>query len=1284
VARMTIICEKCGAKYQVKDSSSAKIALCDDCRAASLSSRLEATVFLDSSAAEQEANAGVHPESWNIGDVILDTYEVLPVIENGEEKAFHGAGGMGKVFKIHSRDWDMDMAVKVPRAEFFQNASHRENFVRECHTWMDLGIHPHVVTCGFVRVLGDVPCVFAEYVDGGSLKNWIDSRKLYEGGHEKSLERILDIAIQFARGLDYAHEKKMIHQDVKPANLLLAVGEDGRITAKVGDFGLVNARAATGESTMAIPEQSILATYGGMTRAYCSPEQADMDAKRKARVPRDQLPKLTRRTDIWSWAVSVFEMFTGGVTWEGGQVVGASLEDYLDMGIEDGDIPAMPEPLAELLRQCFQRSPDERPKAMSEVAEALESAYKTVTDCAYPHDFPTVPTELADVLNNKALSFMELGMADRAWELWEEALRLDVHHPASTYNYGLDQWRRGAIMDDELVRRLDAVRTTHTDDRQAKYLLGCVHLERGDVDGAVSLLRSAAEAAEAGLVRNALEVAERKIDTHARCVRTFKGPRGMSSVASSADGRYALSGSRGETLDLWDLSSGRCVRTLEGHASPVRSVALSAEGRYGFSGSQDGALQFWDLSSGRCVRAFEGHAKSVFSVALSADGHYGLSGSWNPALRLWDLSSGRCVRTFEGHTDFVASVALSADSRYGFSGSYDKTLKLWDLSSGRCVQTFEGHANEVSSVALSADGRYGFSGSYDRTLKLWDLSSGRCVRTFEGHANPVRSVALSSDGRHGFSGSEDKTLKLWDLSSGRCVRTFKEHAHKVISVGLSTDCRYGLSGSLDSALKLWDLASILDGHFVGPAAYSEAWQADLGIAQERRYMQILREIEAGEACGDIASARESLSAAMELPGRARSPDLREWNRRLGRYCRRAGFRIGWLARTFEGHAGGVTSVALGADGRYGLSGSYDKTLKLWDLSSGCCVRTFEGHAKAVTSVALGPDGRYGLSGSYDNTVKLWELSSGRCVRSFEGHVDSYVDRASSVALSADGRYGLWGRENGPLKLWDLSNGQCVRTFKGLIESVDSVALSADGRCTLQENSRKILKLWDLSSGQCVRIAKNHGSGVTSVALSVDCRYALWGNWSGALNLWDLSSGRCLWTIQGHATNVNSVALSADGHYGLSGGKDMKLKLWDLSNGRCVRTFEEHGRAVTSVVLSADGRYGLSGSEDGTMKLWELDWEHEFPGWINWDDGALPWLTNSLTLHSPGRNRFGRWKRPEWNDDDFEELMCDLSCAGYGWLRPEGVRKKLEEMTAKWKGPPPLGGKRSVLSRIFGG
>jgi serine/threonine protein kinase len=158
--------------------------------------------------------------------------------------------------------------------------------------------------------------------------------------------------------LHYAHEQGVIHQDVKPANVLLLA--DG--TAKITDFGLAKARAVSGESFVADAGRSILVSAGGMTPAYCSPEQANKGP-------------LSRKTDIWSWAVSMLEMFVGEVCWQSGSAAPEVLKRLDELRIEGVGLPEMPERLRELIMVCFAVAPGKRPKDASEISHRMQEIY---------------------------------------------------------------------------------------------------------------------------------------------------------------------------------------------------------------------------------------------------------------------------------------------------------------------------------------------------------------------------------------------------------------------------------------------------------------------------------------------------------------------------------------------------------------------------------------------------------------------------------------------------------------------------------------------------------------------------------------------------------------------------------------------------------------------------------------------------------------------------------------------------------------------------------------------
>jgi FOG: WD40 repeat len=231
----------------------------------------------------------------------------------------------------------------------------------------------------------------------------------------------------------------------------------------------------------------------------------------------------------------------------------------------------------------------------------------------------------------------------------------------------------------------------------------------------------------------------------------------------------------------------------------------------------------------------------------------------------------------------------------------------------------------------------------------------------------------------------------------------------------------------------------------------------------------------------------------------------------------------------------------------------------------------------------------------------------------------------------------------------------------------SVAFSPDGRYALSGSADDTLRLWDAATGREVRRFEGHTERVRSVAFSPDGRYALSGSDDSTVRLWDAATGREVRCFEGHTERVRSVAFSPDGRYALSGTNNKTVHLWDVATGQEIRRFEGHTAIVNSVVFSPDGRYALSGSVDKTLRLWELDWEWDFPDPADWDEGARPYLDIFLTLHTPyAPDGLGRVGKPQWTEEDFQKLLQELGYRGYGWLRPEGVRRELEKMAKERK------------------
>ncbi|MFF4752138.1 protein kinase domain-containing protein [Streptomyces sp. NPDC002514] len=315
---------------------------------------------------------------WQEGTTVLGEFVV-------ERRLGHG--GFGEVVLVVSRRTGEHYAVKRVRRD---DPVEQGRFLTEAQRWISLPPHPNIVPCHFTRTVGNGMAVFSEYVGGGSLAEWIADGRLYAGDPRRTLHTVLRVAVEAARGLDAAHAHGLLHLDTKPGNVLLT----DRATARITDFGLaaiterdsqdvigtefvVRALArpgdgideAAGELLASVlrqvmadsPEKqppALRAVAEGVTPGYASPEQAEGRS-------------LGRPADVWSWAVTVLEMFTGGRTWPSGTVAGAALEMFLHGENDSGGPVAMPDGVAGLLRSCFRPDPADRPGSLREVAHHL-------------------------------------------------------------------------------------------------------------------------------------------------------------------------------------------------------------------------------------------------------------------------------------------------------------------------------------------------------------------------------------------------------------------------------------------------------------------------------------------------------------------------------------------------------------------------------------------------------------------------------------------------------------------------------------------------------------------------------------------------------------------------------------------------------------------------------------------------------------------------------------------------------------------------------------------------
>ncbi|MFN6463615.1 MAG: protein kinase domain-containing protein [Nostoc sp. DedVER02] len=250
---------------------------------------------------------------------------------------------------------------------------------------------------------------------------------------------------------------------------------------------------------------------------------------------------------------------------------------------------------------------------------------------------------------------------------------------------------------------------------------------------------------------------------------SYQGESGKSTGNTDSNWGILASGSWDNTIKLWDVNTGKEIRTLIGHTNWVNSVAFSPDGKFLASASADWKIKLWQVHTGIEIQSLTGHSDSVSSVAYSPktpvtnsqDRQLVASGSNDYTIKLWQVYTGRNINTLLGHSFFVNCIAFSQDGEIIASGSGDNTIKLWHVNTGREIRTLTGHSDSVWSVAFSQDRQFLASGSWDNTIKLWHLHSGREISTLIGHSSYVRCVAFSPDGQTLVSGGDDDTIKIW-------------------------------------------------------------------------------------------------------------------------------------------------------------------------------------------------------------------------------------------------------------------------------------------------------------------------------------------------------------------------------------------------------------------------------------------------------------------------------------------------------------------------------------------
>ncbi len=373
------------------------------------------------------------------------------------------------------------------------------------------------------------------------------------------------------------------------------------------------------------------------------------------------------------------------------------------------------------------------------------------------------------------------------------------------------------------------------------------------------------------------------------------------------------------------------------------------------------------------------------------------------------------------------------------------------------------------------------------------------------------------------------------------------------------------------------LVAVVVSSSLGLMAWKQTQQAELNLANARGFSSLSLFVQGKELDAFV----EAIKAGKTLQ-KQQASDTKVMNA-LQELLNRKSER-----NRLEGHGRYVHSVNFSPDGKTLVSGSDDKTIKLWNVETGQKLRTFYGHDGPVYSVNFSPDGKTLVSGSDDKTIKtikIWNVETGQEIRTLKGHGGPVY----SVNFSPDGKTLVSGSDDKTIILWDVKTGQKLHTFYGHGGPVYSVNFSPDGKTLVSGSDDKTIKLWNVEKPQEIHTLKGHNGPVYSVNFSRDGKTLVSGSGDKTIKLWNVEKRREIHTLKGHNSRVRSVNFSHDGKTLVSGSWDNTIKLWNESTGQEILTLKGHEGPVWSVNFSPDeGKTLVSGSDDGTIKLWNVE------------------------------------------------------------------------------------------------
>ena len=970
------------------------------------------------------------------------------------------------------------------------------------------------------NLLAGRPYFVMELVRGVPITHYCDE-------HQLPLRRRLELFVTVCQAIQHAHQKGIIHRDIKPTNVLVAE-YDEQAVAKIIDFGVAKAIGAR------LTEKTLFTEFGQLvgTLEYMSPEQAKLN----------QLD-IDTRSDIYSLGVLLYELLTGTTPLNRKQLKDSSLLELLRI-VREQDAPTLSNRL---------NTTKELPAIAAK--RGLEPASLT----------KLLRGEL-DWIVTKALEKDRSRRYETAGSLALDVQRyladetVEACPPSASYRFRKFARRNRAMLMTGVVVTFAVLLTvaglgasTFLIARQQRTTTKALHAEilaKGDLQNALDRERDVLERERWNSYRQRIALAEREWSANnssrleallQQCPEDLRGwewrylkrlrystllplrhesPVYMATF--SLDGQYMATATKDGFVRLWGGKTFQVLQTWRAHEANATSLHFSPDSRYLASGGWDSAVKVWDIDQvlrgkvdSPLLRLEHSDRIRVWGVGFSPNGRRLASGGGRDEdgkgeVKVWNLESGQEDLSLSRFTGSVRCVQFSPNGRQFVTGS-EKLVQFWDAQTGEEKLSLGTGDLRVAEVVYSPDGRRVAAGGGqlaiypDPEVKVWDASTGEEQLSLRGHVGGLWSVAFSPDSKRLASAGLDQTIKLWDLKTGQEVLTLRGHLDHAMSIQFSPDGRQLVSASLDKTVRIWDATPL-----------------------------------------ERVSNPECL--------------------------------------TLLGHDGAVTDVEFHpTDGHSVVSAGTDGTVRIWDFWSGEPLDTLHvAPSDKRVSAAYSPDGRRLVAASqgFAQPVKVWNVATHKEICQFPS-----TFLTGDVSFSPDGQHVASAGYDFAVRVWDATTADEVRAFTDHTWPIFGVAFSPNGRHLASGSGDTTVRIWDWTTGERLPLLRpQHAGRVACVQFSRDGKLLASASWDRTVKVWDAVSWQLLYDLP-HPSSPQCVAFDRDGPRLAWGSIDGTVTVWDGPD-RDVHTLRGHTSWVQAVDFSADGKWIASASLDGTVKIWD--------------------------------------------------------------------------------------------------